>query len=87
MCVQSSGIIAANIYQKDDAPRYERGNHILLIHLIGNILLYVGTKVYYVKRNAYRDRMWGGMSEERRADYLARTSDEGNKRLDFRFAH
>ncbi|KAL5325792.1 hypothetical protein ACEPPN_006925 [Leptodophora sp. 'Broadleaf-Isolate-01'] len=87
MCVQTSGIIAANIYQEDDAPRYKRGNHILLSLLAVNILLYLGTKVYYVKRNAYRDRVWNSMSEDERLNYLATTTDEGNKRLDFRFAH
>jgi hypothetical protein len=43
--------------------------------------------VYYVKRNAYRERVWGTMSEEERLRYLATTKDEGNKRLDFRFTH
>ena len=87
MCVQTSGIIAANIYQKDDAPRYERGNRILLSILVLNIFLYLGTKVYYVKRNAYRDRKWDAMSEDQKMVYVATTTDEGNKRLDFRFAH
>jgi hypothetical protein len=40
-----------------------------------------------VKRNAYRERVWGAMNEEERLNYLATTSDEGNKRLDFRFTH
>jgi hypothetical protein len=87
MCVQTGGIIAANIYTADDAPRYKRGNHILLVLLFFNIFLYLGTKVYYVKRNAHRDRQWGRMSKEERVIYLATTSDEGNKRLDFRFSH
>jgi hypothetical protein len=86
MCVQTSGIIAANIYQEDDAPRYKRGNRVLLSILILNIFLYLGTKVYYVQRNKYRDRTWNAMTEDQKLDYLA-TTDEGNKRLDFRFAH
>lgn len=87
MCVQTSGIIAANIYQKDDAPLYHRGNHILLAILILNIFLYLGTKMYYVKRNRWRDWKWASMSEDERLEYLATTTDEGSKRLDFRFAH
>lgn len=87
MCVQTSGIIAANIYQANDAPRYERGNRILLSILVANIFLYLGTKWYYVKRNTDRDRKWAGMTEDERLNYQARTTDEGNKRLDFRFAH
>ena len=85
--VQTSGIIAANIYQEDDAPRYKRGNRVLLSLLVTNIFLYLGTKVYYVKRNAYRDKKWNGMTEDEKLSYLATTSDEGNKRLNFRFAH
>jgi hypothetical protein len=80
-------IIAANIYRKDDAPRYRRGNHVLLSILVLNIFLYLGTKLYYVQRNLYRERVWGNMSEEERLAYLATTRDEGNKRLDFRFMH
>jgi hypothetical protein len=87
MCVQTSDIIAANVYQEDDAPRYKRGNRILLSILILNIFLYLGTKVYYVRRNNYRDRVWGSMSKEEKLRYLVTTTDEGNKRLDFRFAH
>ncbi|KAH8812635.1 major facilitator superfamily domain-containing protein [Xylogone sp. PMI_703] len=87
MCVQTSGIISANIYREDDAPQYNRGNHVLLSILILNIFLYLGTKIYYIKRNAYRDRVWNSMSEDEKLTYLATTSDEGNKRLDFRFAH
>ncbi|TAQ86602.1 hypothetical protein B7494_g5078 [Chlorociboria aeruginascens] len=87
MCVQTSGIIAANIYRKDDAPLYKRGNRVLLLILILNIFLYLGTKIYYVKRNAYREKAWAAKSEDEKLRYLATTTDEGNKRLDFRFAH
>jgi hypothetical protein len=87
MCVQASGIIAANIYQEDDAPRYKRGNKILLILIVINIFLYLGTKVYYVKRNADRRKKWDAMSHDEKLHYLTTTTDEGNKRLDFRFAH
>ncbi|TVY83496.1 putative transporter [Lachnellula suecica] len=86
MSVQTSGIIAANIYRSDDAPLYKRGNRTILCILILNIFLYVGTKVYYVQRNKYRDRKWKAMTEEEKLEYLT-TAEEGNKRLDFRFAH
>lgn len=87
MTVQTSGIIGANIYREDDAPQYKRGNRVLLYHLIVNIFLYLGTKLYYVKRNAYRAKKWDAMSAEQKLEYIATTTDEGNKRLDFRFAH
>lgn len=87
MFVQAGGIVASNVYRKDDAPRYKRGNAALLSISIINMGLYGATKLYYVKRNAYRDRKWNAMTEEERINYLATTTDEGNKRLDFRFAH
>ncbi|KAI9645120.1 hypothetical protein NHQ30_005854 [Ciborinia camelliae] len=62
-------------------------NRTLLILLFLNITLYVLTKIYYIKRNAYKDSKWNGMSEDEKLEYLATTKDEGNKRLDFRFAH
>jgi hypothetical protein len=87
MSVQTSAIVAANIYREDDAPRYKRGNRVLLSMLVVNIFLYLGTKVYYVKRNAHKEQQWNSMTEQEKGDYLTNTTDEGNKRLDFRFAH
>jgi hypothetical protein len=87
MCVQTGGIIAANIYVESDAPRYRRGNYVLLFLLFVNVFFYLGTKLYYVRRNAARDRKWDMMSKDEKITYLATTADEGNKRLDFRFTH
>ncbi|OQD81428.1 hypothetical protein PENANT_c027G07684 [Penicillium antarcticum] len=87
MCVQSSGIIASNIYRTDDAPRYQRGNLVLVGLVVSNIFVYLLTKVYYVWRNSSRDKKWNAMTDGEKAHYLANTKDEGNKRLDFRFAH
>ena len=44
-------------------------------------------KLYYTQRNKQRDAKWQALSEDERIEYLATTTDEGNKRLDFRFAH
>jgi hypothetical protein len=49
--------------------------------------LYVLTKSYYIWRNKTRDRIWDAMAPEQKKEYLKTTKDEGNKRLDFRFAH
>lgn len=87
MFVQACGIIASNVYRADDAPRYKRGNRALVAICCMNMGLYVLTKSYYVWRNKSRDKKWSAMTAEERLHYLATTKDEGNKRLDFRFAH
>ncbi|KAJ5159952.1 Major facilitator superfamily domain general substrate transporter [Penicillium canariense] len=87
MCVQASGIIASNIYRADDAPRYRRGNGVLVALVVTNIFIYVLTKAYYVWRNASRDKKWNAMSHQEKMHYLATTKEEGTRRLDFRFAH
>lgn len=87
MAVQAGGIIASNVYRADDAPRYKRGNTVLLSLCLTNIGIYTLTKIYYVWRNKSRDTKWKAMSVDERIHYLETTTDEGNKRLDFRFAH
>ncbi|RDL40692.1 MFS general substrate transporter [Venustampulla echinocandica] len=87
MFVQACGVIASNIYRADDAPRYKRGNGVLLAICIMNMGLYALTKGYYIWRNKSRDKKWNSMTEDERLNYLATTKEEGNKRLDFRFAH
>ncbi|KAM5363313.1 hypothetical protein ACJA88_013624 [Fusarium oxysporum] len=86
MSVQMSSIISSQIYRKDDAPYYYTGNKALLGVLSYNILIYIFIKVYYVRENNRRDKIWEGMSREERINYLKTTTDKGNKRLDFRFA-
>lgn len=34
-----------------------------------------------------RDQTWNAMSRDEKEQYLRTTKDQGNKRLDFRFAH
>ncbi|KAH8666961.1 major facilitator superfamily domain-containing protein [Xylariales sp. PMI_506] len=84
---QLGGIIGSNIYQPGDAPLYRQGNKVLLGMLALNVVVYLSTKAYYVFRNKQRSKKWDSMSEEERLNYLQTTTDEGNKRLDFRFAH
>ncbi|KAF9444379.1 allantoate permease [Macrolepiota fuliginosa MF-IS2] len=88
MFAQASGIISSNIYRKDDAPLYRRGNHWLMIIAIFNIaVIYPGVRMYYIWRNKQRDRIWNAMSDDEKAKYLETTKDVGNRRLDFRFAY
>ncbi|KAK4234029.1 major facilitator superfamily domain-containing protein [Achaetomium macrosporum] len=87
MFVQAGSVIAANIYRADDAPLYRRGNRQLLGILCMNIVLYGLVKAYYVLRNKAREKKWNALTTEERLHYLATTTDQGNKRLDFRFQH
>lgn len=54
---------------------------------IFDILLFWGVKKYYRWRNQSKEEIWGRMGSVERANYLAETKDEGNKRLDFKFVH
>lgn len=79
--------VILQIYREDDAPNYRRGNKILLALVAWNVVMTAFIKVYYVRRNRIRNETWNSMSPSERDDYLRNTKDEGNKRLDFRFAH
>ncbi|KAK2038774.1 major facilitator superfamily transporter [Colletotrichum somersetense] len=87
MFVQISGMIGANIYQPDDAPRYFKANKGLLVICIWMCLVqYPFTYFYYRWRNNSKAKQWDAMTPEQQHDYRANTTDKGNKRLDFRFA-
>jgi MFS family permease len=85
MAVQASNIFSSQIYRQDDKPYYYRGNKILLGIMAWNIVVFIGSKAYYVIKNKRRDQIWDAMSREERVHYLATSTDKGNKRLDFRF--
>ncbi|GAA5975659.1 hypothetical protein JCM10908_005233 [Rhodotorula pacifica] len=88
MCCQASNIIGANIYQAKDAPRYKKGNKILLGIAVFNVaILYPGAGLYYRWRNGQKARKWNALSTEAKRKYLATTTDEGARRLDFQFAY
>ncbi|KAL1297930.1 hypothetical protein AAFC00_006443 [Neodothiora populina] len=87
MFVQGSNIIGNNIYRAPDKPLYYTGNKVLIGLTCYNIALFVGTKVFYVYVNRKRDLVWNAMSKEEKDHYMRTTTDQGNKRLDFRFAH
>ncbi|TCD62156.1 hypothetical protein EIP91_007284 [Steccherinum ochraceum] len=87
MFVQASGIISANIYRKDDAPLYRRGNRVLISIACMNIAMYFFTYVFYRTINARRAKIWDSWTPKQRQEYLDTTKDEGNQRLNFRFAY
>ncbi|KAK8137058.1 hypothetical protein PG984_004998 [Apiospora sp. TS-2023a] len=86
MFLQAGVMISSNVYRADDAPRYRRGNSILLGLVALNLLLYAAAKAYYGWRNRVRDRRWRAMSAEEQVAYLADSQARGNRGLDFRFA-
>ncbi|KAL3478543.1 major facilitator superfamily domain-containing protein [Aspergillus californicus] len=87
MMVQVQSIIASNIYREDDKPLYRRGNRVLIGVNCLNIVLYLFAKGYYVYRNKQRAKIWDNMTPLEKEEYFSTTTDQGNKRLDFRFAH
>ncbi|KAE9373984.1 hypothetical protein N431DRAFT_532579 [Stipitochalara longipes BDJ] len=86
MCVQASSIISSNIYRNNDKPLYRTGNKVLIGICAYNFVLFIGAKLFYVHVHRQRERKWNSMTSEEKDEYLATTSDKGNKRLDFRFA-
>ncbi|KAK0465495.1 major facilitator superfamily domain-containing protein [Desarmillaria tabescens] len=87
MFVQAGAITYANIYRKDDKPLYKRGNRVLIGICSMNIVLYILTYFFYRCINARRDKIWNSWTKEEQQNYIDTTTDQGNARLDFRFAY
>ncbi|KAI1165988.1 MFS general substrate transporter [Nemania serpens] len=87
MAVQTGNVIGNFVYLDNDKPLYKTGNSILFAFNTLSIALFILTKLYYVRRNKERDRVWNGMTEDERTAYIADTKVVGSRRLDFRFAH
>lgn len=85
MGAQLAGIISANIYRKDDAPLYHRGNVVIIVLVALEFVMNFYAYFYFKWRNSQKERKWNEMTPEQQVDYVHTTTDEGNKRLDFRF--
>ncbi|KAF3936531.1 hypothetical protein ABW19_dt0209550 [Dactylella cylindrospora] len=87
MMVQLARVVYSNIYREDDKPEYRRGNQQLIAICCMNMIVYLLMKLYYIWRNKSRDKIWDAMTMDQKITYLETTTDSGNKRRDFRFAH
>lgn len=85
--VQLSSIISSQIYRADDAPLYKKANKGLLAVNVYNIALYISVFFFYRYKNRIRDKIWKSMTPAEQEDYVQNGTDEGSKRLDFRFAY
>ncbi|KAG7881106.1 hypothetical protein KL905_002028 [Ogataea polymorpha] len=85
--IQLAGIAGSYIYRSDDAPKYHRGNQVIIGLCCLNISLFVLTKFYYISRNNYKRSRWNKMSKLEKEEYLATHRNAGNKRLDYLFEH
>ncbi|KAI0732415.1 MFS general substrate transporter [Fomitopsis betulina] len=87
MFVQAGGVISSCIYRADDAPLYRRGNKDLIAITCMNISLYFLTWLFYRTINNRRAKKWDSMTPDEQQQYLDKTTDKGNQRLNFRFAY
>jgi len=51
MFVQASNIIGSNIYRTEDKPNYYTGNKVLIAIACYNLVLFLATKIFYVRVN------------------------------------
>ncbi|EMD39015.1 hypothetical protein CERSUDRAFT_151842 [Gelatoporia subvermispora B] len=87
MFVQAGSIVSAYIYRADDAPLYKRGNRALIGITVMNIFLYIFTYFFYRGLNKRRDKIWNSWTPEEQQKYLDTTTDQGNEKINFRFAY
>ncbi|PIL31406.1 MFS general substrate transporter [Ganoderma sinense ZZ0214-1] len=85
--VQAGGMIGANIYRDDDKPLYKRGNRVLIAITVMNIILYGLIWLFYRGINSRRDRIWNKWTAKEQHEYLETAKDEGNAKMNFRFAY
>ncbi|KAI5243284.1 putative MFS transporter [Aureobasidium subglaciale] len=88
--VQIGSIMSSQIYRKDDAPYYYRGNKVLVSICALSLVFFVAQREYLRLLNRRKEREWSQMSTEEKLTYQsdqAEREKDGNKRLDFRFQY
>jgi hypothetical protein len=87
--VQVGSLISSQIYRKYDGPYYKQGNSVLVAICALSLITFIVQRQVLVRMNKKKAREWDQMTFEEKqvyqADTIAREQD-GNKRLDFRFA-
>lgn len=84
---QAGNTVGSNVYQESDAPKYHRGNSVILTLSFVVLLILACNKIWYMRINKKRDETWNSMTREQHNEYITTTTDKGNRRLDFRFMH
>nr|XP_018265913.1 uncharacterized protein I303_02290 [Kwoniella dejecticola CBS 10117]OBR88071.1 hypothetical protein I303_02290 [Kwoniella dejecticola CBS 10117] len=80
MFVQAASLVASNIYQPSDSPYYHKGNRVLSGLSAASIVLVLFAKAWYIYRNKQKSKIWDNYTTAEKEDYLANTTDKGNKR-------
>jgi hypothetical protein len=87
--VQIGSLISSQIYRKYDGPYYKQGNSVLVAICALSLITFIVQRQVLVRMNKKKAQEWDQMTFEEKqvyqADTIAREQD-GNKRLDFRFA-
>ncbi|KAI1499954.1 allantoate permease [Biscogniauxia marginata] len=76
MSYQVGSIIAVNIYRDNDTPYYYTGNRALTGLCVANILFFILTKIYYIRRNKSIVKQYNDLPESEKLGVI-----------DMRFAH
>ncbi|ODV82160.1 MFS general substrate transporter [Suhomyces tanzawaensis NRRL Y-17324] len=87
MFSQAAAIIGSNIYRKDDAPLYKRGNQVLIGITFATLAVAILSRFYYQFRNKQKEAQWSALTPEEQENYVHASTVQGNKRLDFRFRY
>jgi hypothetical protein len=87
--VQIGSLISSQIYRKYDGPYYKQGNTVLVSICALSLITFVVQRQVLVRMNKKKQKQWDQMTSDEKAlyqaDVISREQD-GNKRLDFRFA-
>jgi hypothetical protein len=87
--VQVGSLISSQIYRKYDVPYYKRGNAVLVSICALSLVTFVVQRQILASMNKKKQQKWDQMTSEEKAVYQAdiiSREQDGNKRLDFRFA-